>query len=153
MAFFRRSKNGHGNGRAVASAPALSNRFATSDVESLAQRIGREFLRRAREHTRGMFSSRFWSDKLMEWATKDEQFKVQLFRFVDAFPMLKSPEQIHEHLVDYLSQPGVTLPSGMSLGLKAGGIMKGALAGTMTKQIEAMAEKFIAGRDASEALP
>ncbi|HEX3359205.1 MAG TPA: hypothetical protein VHS31_19655, partial [Tepidisphaeraceae bacterium] len=88
-------------------------------VEESTQRLGRELIEGARGHTKGFFSSRFWSDKLMEWATKDAGFKVQLFRFIDTFPTLKSAEQIHEYLVDYLSQPGVTLPRGMSLGLKA----------------------------------
>src|SRR5215470_8750692 len=122
-------------------------------VEQQTRAIGADLLNRARSHTQGFFSSRFWSDKLMDWATKDPAFKVQLFRFVDVFPMLKTPDQIHEHLTDYLSQPDVKLPPGMSLGLKAGGLMKGTLAGTMGRQIESMAQKFIAGCDASEALP
>jgi RHH-type proline utilization regulon transcriptional repressor/proline dehydrogenase/delta 1-pyrroline-5-carboxylate dehydrogenase len=123
------------------------------DVESLTRQIGSQLLSSARSHGKGMFSSRFWSDKLMDWATKDEAFKVQLFRFVDAFPMLKTPEQVHEHLIDYLSQPGVTTPPGMSLGLKAGGLLKGTLASTMSRQITGMAEKFIVGVDAASALP
>src|SRR3954468_9772300 len=112
--------------------PAVSSR---DPIEALTQPIGVELLERARSHTKGFFSSRFWSDKLMEWATKDPAFKVQLFRFVDVFPMLRTPEQIHEHLVEYLSQPGVTLPAGMSLGLKAGGVLKGTLAATIGSQI------------------
>src|SRR3954465_4640361 len=111
MAFFHRRKS------VVAS--------RSGSVEELTRQTGVELLERARSHTKGFFSSRFWSDKLMEWATKDPAFKVQLFRFVDVFPMLRTREQIHEHLTDYLSQPGVTLPAGMSLGLKAGGLMKG----------------------------
>ena len=78
-----------------------------------------------------MFSARFWSDRLMHWAMKDPAFKVELFRFVDAFPMLKSPASVHEYLVEYLTQPGVTLPPGMELGLKAGGLAKGLLSGTI----------------------
>src|SRR5205809_8133952 len=134
MAFFRRA--------AAAAAPAQT--VTTGDVESFTQQIGREILAQARNQARaGMFSSRFWSDKLMDWATRDPAFKVQLFRFVDTFPMLKTSEQVHDHLVDYLSQPGVKLPPGLSLGLKAGGLMKGALAGTMSTQFEAMARTFI----------
>src|SRR3954470_9835714 len=126
---------------------------APKDLEGLTQHIGRELLERARSHTKGFFSSRFWSDKLMDWATKDAAFKVQLFRFVDVFPMLKTSEQIHDYLNDYLSQPGVTVPAGISLGLKAGSFAKGTLASTIGSQIYAMAEKFIAGTDAASALP
>ena len=48
----------------------------------------------------------------MDWAMKDPAFKVQLFRFIDVFPMLRTPEQVHEYLCDYLGQPGVTSAAG-----------------------------------------
>lgn len=83
----------------------------------------------------------------------DPAFKVQLFRFVDVFPTLRSPEQIHDYLVDYLSQPNVTVPPALAVGLKAGGLFKGTLAKTVASQIESMAGKFIAGRDVATALP
>ncbi len=114
--------------------------------------IGGEMLRRAREHRLSLLSGRFWSDKLMDWSMRDQAFKVQLFRFVDAFPMLRSSEAIHEHLADYMSQPGVTPPPGMGLGLAAGGLAKGLMASTISSQIKGMAAKFITGTGASDAL-
>lgn len=122
-------------------------------LEDAIQRIGREYLKLAHKNRSGMFSAAFWSDKLMDWSMKDEAFKVQLFRFVDTFPMLKTPEQVHDHLVDYLTQPGVTPPPGIGLGLKAGGLLKGTMTKTVSGQITSMAEKFIAGTDAADALP
>jgi RHH-type proline utilization regulon transcriptional repressor/proline dehydrogenase/delta 1-pyrroline-5-carboxylate dehydrogenase len=122
-------------------------------IEDRVRRIGGELLDAARTRGVGMLSAQFWSDKLMDWAMKDEAFKVQLFRFVDAFPMLRTPEQIHDHLVDYLAQPGVKLPPGLDLGLKVGGLAKGLMAKTMAGQITSMAEKFIAGANAKTALP
>ena len=107
----------------------------------------------ARSNRSNMLNAGFWSDKLMDWSMKDEAFKVQLFRFVDAFPMLRTPDQVHTHLVDYLSQPGVTPPPGFELGVKAGGLAKGLLTRTFTNQITSMAKKFIAGTDAASALP
>ena len=115
--------------------------------------IGDDFLERARGGKSGVLSKAFWSDKLMDWSMKDEAFKVQLFRFVDAFPMLRTPTQVHEHLVDYLSQPGVSPPPGMDLAIKAGGVAKSVFARTMSSQITGMGEKFIAGTDAADALP
>ena len=90
-----------------------------------AMEIGRELLKSARDYRSGVFSSRFWYDQLMNWAMKDPAFKLQLFRFIDVFPMLHTPRLVHDYLVDYLSQPGVTLPPGMGLGLKVGGLAKG----------------------------
>src|SRR3954467_15741576 len=106
MWFFRKTAR-NGNGHVKTAAP-VSRIGGTGDVEPLTQQIGREVLDAARGHGRGMFSSRFWSDKMMDWATKDPHFKVQLFRFIDTAPTLSTPELIHEHLVDYLTQPGVT---------------------------------------------
>lgn len=123
---------------------------ATLEERTLA--IGRSLLDAARANQSGLLSRAFWSDKLMNWSMKDPAFKVQLFRFVDAFPSLRDPDAVHEHLVDYLSQPGVTLPPGMSFGMAAGGLAKGLFTKTMTSQIEGMASKFIAGTDASDAV-
>jgi RHH-type proline utilization regulon transcriptional repressor/proline dehydrogenase/delta 1-pyrroline-5-carboxylate dehydrogenase len=89
----------------------------------------------------------------MDWAMEDEDFKIQLFRFVDTFPMLVTPEQVHEHLVDYLTQPNVKLPPGLGIGLKAGGLAQGTMTKTVTSQITKMAQRFIAGTDAASALP
>jgi RHH-type proline utilization regulon transcriptional repressor/proline dehydrogenase/delta 1-pyrroline-5-carboxylate dehydrogenase len=101
----------------------------------------------------GVLSAKFYSDALMEWSMKDHEFKVQLFRFVDCFPMLRTPEEVYDHLVDYLSQPGVTVPGVIDAAIKAGRLAKGLAASQISRQITSMAEKFIAGRDAAGALP
>lgn len=135
-------------------APAPAAAPAPSDAdEARILAIGEEMLSRARSHKTGVLSAKFYSDKLMNWSMSDHNFKVQLFRFVDAFPALTTPEMIHEHLADYLSQPGVKLPPGFDLGLKAGGLAKGLMASTISSQIKGMAAKFIAGTDAASALP
>ncbi|MCC6907636.1 MAG: proline dehydrogenase family protein [Phycisphaerales bacterium] len=158
MAIFSRNKSRTAP-VAVPAAPVRTAPIAAShagldrNLEAQIQTIGRAFLEKARGQKAGMLSTQFWSDSLMEWSMKDPNFKVQLFRFVDAFPMLKTPEQVHDHLVDYLTQPGVTAPAAISLGLKAGGIAKGLFTSTVTRQITGMANKFIAGTDAASALP
>ncbi|HMN40242.1 MAG TPA: proline dehydrogenase family protein [Phycisphaerales bacterium] len=136
--------SGSPNGHAPASPPSAS--------ESRVHEIGRDMLARARGHSSGLLSAKFYSDKLMEWSMKDQAFKVQLFRFVDAFPMLRTTEDIYDHLTDYLSQPGVKVPAAIEMGLKAGGIAKGLATKTITSQIESMAAKFIVGRDAASAM-
>ncbi|MEM7807402.1 MAG: proline dehydrogenase family protein [Planctomycetota bacterium] len=136
------------------SAPSSNGRASPTFDDAFEKRvfeIGRDFLADARSNQDGLLSKRFWNDKLMDWSMKDQAFKVQLFRFVDAFPNFKTPDEIYEHLVDFMSQPGVKPPPGMNLGLKAGGAMKGTVAKTMAKQITGMAETFIAGTDAADA--
>ncbi|MBL8746365.1 MAG: proline dehydrogenase family protein, partial [Phycisphaerae bacterium] len=139
-------------------APHSSPRAASGAVgsardESRIEAIGGELLSRARGHKTGLLSSKFYSDALMEWSMKDPNFKVQMFRFVDAFPTLTTPDSIYEHLNDYLSQPGVTVPGVISTALKAGALAKGLAVKTISSQITGMAGKFIAGTDAASALP
>ena len=149
MAFFTR-KN-----KTVAPTPKSENTASVFDeaTEQRIQEIGSELLDAARSKKQSWLSTAFWSDKLMDWAMEDEEFKIQLFRFVDTFPTLVTPEQVHEHLVDYLSQPGVKLPAGLGIGLKAGGLAQGTMTKTVTSQITKMAQRFIAGTDAASALP
>ncbi len=137
-------------------APPVPPQSPPGPGESRIHELGAEMLRRALAHKSGLLSAKFYSDRLMDWSMKDQGFKVQLFRFVDAFPMLTTPEAVHEHLADYLTQPGVRLPPGLDLGLKAGGLgslTRGMMAATISSQIKSMASKFIAGKDAAGALP
>jgi RHH-type transcriptional regulator, proline utilization regulon repressor / proline dehydrogenase / delta 1-pyrroline-5-carboxylate dehydrogenase len=117
------------------------------------RQIGQDLLERARGHKAGLLSAQFYSDALMNWSMKDPVFKVQLFRFVDCFPVLRTAEDVFDHLQDYLSQPGVTVPKPIAAALAAGKLAKGLAASQMSKQITGMAEKFIAGTDAASALP
>ncbi|MBC8200770.1 MAG: bifunctional proline dehydrogenase/L-glutamate gamma-semialdehyde dehydrogenase [Planctomycetes bacterium] len=130
-----------------------TNSVFDDSTEHRIREIGGALLEQARSKKQSWFSTAFWSDKLMDWAMEDEEFKIQLFRFVDTFPMLVTPEQVHEHLVDYLSQPNVKLPPGLGIGLKAGGLAQGTMTKTVTSQITKMAKRFIAGTDAASALP
>ncbi|MDX2132548.1 MAG: proline dehydrogenase family protein [Planctomycetota bacterium] len=155
MAFFSRKSK---QPQAVVVVPAPSAGVAagpasTGGSEARVLELGGDMLARARAHKSSLLSSRFYSDALMEWSMKDPNFKVQLFRFVDCFPMLKTPEDIYDHLTDYLSQPGVTVPGVIDAAIKAGKLAKGLAASQIGKQITGMASKFIAGTDAASALP
>jgi RHH-type proline utilization regulon transcriptional repressor/proline dehydrogenase/delta 1-pyrroline-5-carboxylate dehydrogenase len=116
-------------------------------VERRTQEIGRELLREAHKERSGSI----WSEKLIAWSLEDEGFKTELFRFVDVFPVLKSAESVHQHLVEYLQQPGLKPPAAVNLALKAGGLLKGTLAATVEGQIRSMAGRFIAGATLADA--
>ncbi len=147
MAFFTRKSKPLSTPVAVAHAPAAAGH------EARIHQIGADLLARARGHTQGLLSAKFYSDALMEWSMKDQAFKVQLFRFVDAFPVLHTAADTYDHLEDYLSQPGVTVPGVISAAMTAGKFAKGMALSTISRQITGMAQKFIAGTDAVSALP
>ena len=89
----------------------------------------------------------------MDWAMRDPAFKTQLFRFIDVMPSLRTPDQIYQHLHEYLTQSGVQVPAFLKLGLTAGGLLKGTLARTVVSQIESMAAAFVAAEDLSRPPP
>ena len=115
--------------------------------------IGRELLERSAAHERGLLSAKFYADKLVDFAMKDEQFKTQLFRLVDVFPVLRTPGAVYAHIDEYLNAPGVKPPPGFGIGMRMGALAKGAVTSTMSSQIGSMAKQFIAGADAAAALP
>ncbi len=96
--------------------------------------------------------------RLLEWAMRDERFKVQLFHFVDALPMLSGHEDLLDHLVEYLGADGVSFPLLESVGARglraaAANRIAGPALATMTRaQVAGMARSFIAGANAAEAL-
>jgi len=122
-------------------------------VEQRTRQIGGDLLKQARTAGKSFFGATSWSDRLMDWATRDENFKVQLFRFVDVFPTLRTSKQIYSHLMEYLTQPGVQAPRGLGLALSAGGLLKGLTADIIARQVRTMARRFIAGEDAASAMP
>ena len=131
----------------------ISSDLDPSSVEERTQAIGFDLLSSTRARRAPVLSHRTWSNKLMDWAMQDAAFKVQMFRYVDTFPTLRDSQQIHSVLHDYLNQPGVQIPPGLGVGLKAGRFLKGTLAKTITANIKRMAANFIAGFDAESALP
>jgi len=50
-----------------------------------------------------------WDDKIMDFAMGNPGLKVQLFRFIDALPALRSKPEIARHLQEYLSAEEVEL--------------------------------------------
>jgi len=72
--------------------PMLANvQEKSPDLEQKTLALGRELLSNVQRNQQKLSSVRKnFSDRLMDWAMSDPQFKTQLFRFVDVFPTLKS---------------------------------------------------------------
>ena len=119
------------------------------------KKLGKEIFKRMRGEKPSVFKKDWWSGKMMDWSMKDEAFKVEMFRFVDVFPTLKDHVQVAEHLQEYFCQPDQDFPATFQWGLskvKPDSWVAKKAAGQIEKQITGMAEKFIAGQDAAEAM-
>ncbi|MSQ96365.1 MAG: L-glutamate gamma-semialdehyde dehydrogenase [Gemmataceae bacterium] len=111
----------------------------------------------ARVSQRGplLFSPRWWDERLMDWTMHDEVVKVQLFRFIDALPQLRSAESITRHLREYFAETRDHLPGWARFGLRfipRQGWLANLVATTAHRNAENLAHKFIAGSNLEEAL-
>ncbi len=105
-----------------------------------------------RAGTPSLFSAKGLYGALMDWAMKDETFKVQLFRFVDVLPTLASSGDVSRHLTEYLDNDQVKLNPALRAALKATSFAGGLLGGGIKSQVTSMARLFMLGSDPKEIL-
>ena len=136
--------------RETQEAPALIDE---AGVERATHEFGEQLLESLRGHAHWGVGDRFY-DRLIDLTTSDDALKVELFRFVDTLPTLKSPHAVATHLREYLDRPGLRLPPGarqlMSM-LGYTGLGERVLSGAAELGATMMAHRFIAGSRVAEA--
>jgi RHH-type transcriptional regulator, proline utilization regulon repressor / proline dehydrogenase / delta 1-pyrroline-5-carboxylate dehydrogenase len=99
-----------------------------------------------------LFSRNFWYGEIMDWSMKNEQFKTQMFRFVDVLPYLNSGSEVARHLKEYFAEGGDELPKVFNVGLGIGSLAPSLMAGAIKKNVTQMAKMFITGETPQEAI-
>ena len=125
------------------------------DLNAAVLKLGQEIWSEMKGEIPGIFNKDFWQGKILEWAMKDPSFRTDLFRLVDVLPVLKSRKQIWQHMRDYLIREGRELPAVLGIALKAasGGLTGMVAVEVIRRNVMKMAENFILGHDAAEAIP
>ncbi len=127
----------------------------TAEIDAKIIAKGQEFFESIRGEAPSIFNKGFWTGKVMDWAMKNEAFKVQLFRFVDVLPYLNTGESLQRHLEEYFGGEE-DIPAVLKWGAEKSGFLGGIAAKMMGKAIRAnienMARQFIIGQDTGEAL-
>ena len=108
-----------------------------------------------------LFDRKWWTGQLLEWAIRDNDFKIRLFRFIDVLPTLKTPAQIKRLVDEYFGQDaGPRDISGVRSLMRWGmrtlssvGFGAGVTADIIYNQTIQMANQFIVGAGMKEALP
>ncbi|HVV99283.1 MAG TPA: proline dehydrogenase family protein, partial [Planctomycetaceae bacterium] len=124
-----------------------------AEVEALTQEIGRYCWGHLERRTPSVFERRWWDDRILSWAMADESVKVQMFRFVDVLPMLRTREAITQHLQEYFDEVRTHLPWAARLALDVSqpdSILGRALAVNARTNAQRMAKRFIAGTTVDE---
>src|SRR5438094_8362869 len=143
---------------AIASAaPAFDDlpQHQLAAIESRTQSIGREIFANLEHSQAAIWERRWWDDRLVAWSMRDEQLKVQLFRFVDVLPMLDSADAVMEHLHEYLDKVRDKLPMALSVTLGVARRMpftRAAVARAARIGATDFAKRFIAGENVAQVL-
>ncbi len=92
----------------------------------------------------------------MDWSMKNEDFKVQMFRFVDVLPYLNTSESLSRHIEEYFAGEDSNIPDVLKWGATktkiGGGLVAKVLNKTIRSNIESMARQFIIGQVSKEAV-
>ena len=130
-----------------------------STVSSLEERIqttARAIFAAMAQDKPGRLSRERLQGEMMEWAMADERLKVEMLRFVDVFPTLRSRGEIARHLSEYFTHEGVAVPSALRWGISLTGQrspMAPLASAVIRSQMKGFAQRFIVGRDARDAIP
>lgn len=122
-------------------------------VDAATQQIGRALWGQLSRRTPSIFERRWWDDRILQWAMADESVKVQMFRFVDVLPMLRTREAVMQHLQEYFEEVREKLPWAVRLGLDVSqpeGVLGRAVAVNARSNAMRMARRFIAGSTVDE---
>jgi RHH-type proline utilization regulon transcriptional repressor/proline dehydrogenase/delta 1-pyrroline-5-carboxylate dehydrogenase len=126
--------------------------------EDLTQEIAKKLIANTREKNNifaKMREQMRWDDKLLNWAMANPGLRVQLFHFIDTIPALQSNAEIANHLQQYMSDESVELPSALKNILNftdANSFPAQTAAATVTKAVETLAYKYIAGENIAEVI-
>src|SRR5207245_849782 len=91
------------------------------DLEPQIQAIGRQLFAAAQQETPALFNKSRWTGKVMDWCMGHEQFKVQMFRFVDVFPTLTTSDALTRHIEEYFGGNEQDVPDVLRWGAKTAG--------------------------------
>ncbi|MDD2310391.1 MAG: L-glutamate gamma-semialdehyde dehydrogenase [Desulfuromonadaceae bacterium] len=116
---------------------------------------GRDFFASISGEKPSLFNKGAWMGKVMDWSMKNEQFKIQMFRFVDAFPSLTTGKLLTDHIREYFGDEK-DMPPVLKTGAKMAGML-GSLGGAVLNKvisanIQEMARQFIVGENTKEAV-
>ena len=127
-------------------------------VEAETRRLGTEIWHHLSHRRPSMFERRWWDDRILGAAMADESLKVQMFRFVDVLPRLKTHRDVTKHLQEYFLEVKEHLPFAIEMvrfgveHLSPDSVLSRALAYNARGNAARMARRFIAGANVGEVL-
>ena len=120
-------------------------------MEKRIAEIGRE-LYASMNKVPSIFNRKRWMGRTMDLAMRDEEFKLNLFRYIDVLPSLKTDalavELFHEYFADAKELPQIMR---RGIGRPSEGFLPHVAAKVIRAGVKVLARQFIAGEDDHEA--
>jgi RHH-type proline utilization regulon transcriptional repressor/proline dehydrogenase/delta 1-pyrroline-5-carboxylate dehydrogenase len=130
------------------------NKGISDDLEQRILESGKACFEEIRSIRPSLLDTKAYTNRLMEWAMKDPEFRIALFRFVDVLPGLKDSQSIIEHAQAYFRPVAERIPGILQWGLDLdpGSIRAKAAAALIRRQVTSLGQQFIIGESPAKAL-
>ena len=130
------------------------NKGISDDLEQRILESGKACFEEIRSIRPSLLDTKAYTNRLMEWAMKDPEFRIALFRFVDVLPGLKDSQSVIEHAQAYFRPVSERIPGILQWGLDLdpGSIRAKAAAALIRRQVTSLGQQFIIGESPAKAL-
>src|SRR5438132_3086897 len=116
-------------------------------LQSEIEQRGARIFELVNQHPESLFSRAAFYQRMMALSMRDEQFKAQLFRFVDVLPSLRRSGEIVEHLEEYFEDLRDGFAPLVHTGVRLARIAPWVSGRVLRWNISGMARQFIAGKN------
>ncbi len=103
-------------------------------------------------HPESLFSKAGFYQRMMAFSMRDEQFKVQLFRFVDVLASLRRSTDIVQHLDEYFAEMRNGFAPVLHTGVRLAKIVPWISGQLLRWNVSGMARQFIAGKNPEDVM-
>src|SRR5216117_1524399 len=114
------------------------------------ERRGKRIFELVDQHPERLFSKAGFYQRMMSLSMRDEQFKAQLFRFVDVLPSLHGSREIVEHLEEYFADMRDGFAPFVHAGVRLARIAPWLSGRVLRWNVSGVAHQFIAGKNAGD---
>src|SRR5437764_1504310 len=104
------------------------------------------------QHPESFFSKAGFYQRMMALSMRDEQFKVQMFRFVDVLPSLRKSGDIVQHLEEYFAGMRNGFAPVIRTGVRVARVVPWISAFVLRRNVSGMARQFIAGKNCQDVM-
>jgi RHH-type proline utilization regulon transcriptional repressor/proline dehydrogenase/delta 1-pyrroline-5-carboxylate dehydrogenase len=99
-----------------------------------------------------LFSKAGFYQRMMQFSMRDEQFKVQLFRFVDVLASLRRSHDIVQHLEEYFAEMRNGFAPMLHTGVRLARVVPWISGQLLRWNVSGMARQFIAGKNPDDVM-